>query len=69
MNSIKLSRLRAKHIVIGLQIIILLIAASSWLLNRGNAYSKNFTVDDYLLAENAIIDGTLISMDDSSGSQ
>lgn len=67
MKFIQTGRIRAGHIIIGLQIIILLIAVSGWFLHRGNAYSKSFAVDEYLLAESASIEDSVVSIDDSIG--
>lgn len=69
MNPIRNNRLYAKHIVIYLQILILLAAACNWLLHRGGSYSKNYTVDEYLLSENATADDIAVSIDDTTGGE
>lgn len=69
MNFIQKGRPRAKYIAIGLQIVILLAAVCSWLLHRGSPFSKNFTVDEYLLAESATAEDIVVSMDDTTGNE
>ena len=67
MRFIQRGRVRTKYIIAGLQIVIFLAVAVSWFLHRGNLYSKNYTVDEYLLSENATVENTVVSMEGSDG--
>jgi len=55
MNLKKLRGLHANYIVIGIEALILLSAFCFWLLNRQNAYSKTFTLDEYVLTETVVV--------------
>ena len=67
MRFIQRGGVRTKYVIAGLQIVIFLAAAVSWFLHRGNLYSKNYTVDEYLLSENATVENTVVSMEGSDG--
>lgn len=49
-------KIQIKYILIGVQILILLLAAGSWLINRSRAYSRVFTIEDYHLSKEAVIE-------------
>lgn len=51
-----------------LQFLILILAAGDYLVNRGNAFSKIYTTDDYQLCAGQIVDNQIIFTDsDGSG--
>lgn len=51
-----------------LQVLILLAAVLFWLLNRGHAYQRAFTLDELLVADNAIVVQD-VTMDESVGGE
>ncbi len=44
-----------KHIFIGLQVLLICAVFFVWLLNRGNAFTHIFTVDEYTVSDNAVL--------------
>lgn len=61
----QISKSYAKYIVVGLQGMIMFIAVCGWLFNRGNSYSKVFTVDEYILSDNVTVT-EVVSLDASA---
>ncbi len=62
----RISKLPRKYMVAGLQLLILLTAVGTWLINRGSSYSRIFAIDDYTVSESAVLDDAVI-MDQKSG--
>lgn len=54
MNFSQICKSYSKYIILGLQAFILLTAVFSWMLHRGNAYNRVFTLDEYTLSGTAI---------------
>lgn len=55
MNFKQIGKSHTKYMVTGLQAMILFIAVCAWLLGRGNAYSRVFSVDEYSLSDTAAV--------------
>lgn len=61
-----ISKLPRNCVIAGLQVLILLAAVGSWLINRGSSYSRSFTIDEYAVSESAVLEDAVI-MDQSCG--
>ena len=66
MNFMRFCKLHTKYIIVGVQIIILFFALSSWILHRGNAYGKVFALDEYILRDNVVV-GEDVTTDEIMG--
>lgn len=66
MKTIRIRKVQGKYVIVCLQVLLLLAAVSSWLLNRNNAYEKEFTPDEYHLSESAVM-GEQAVIDDTMG--